>query len=365
MANITINMRAALHGIGLGLIMKKKYLKSDPKDIYFQHFKDPLIIDAFVSTLEKIAPACIELTDLCHKATSEGSIRIGNLHYHGRTTLNSILWPFPRLWVSHSASNNQDELTGKISADQLQKALDHFIVVSQSTAVFEPFLGTSSFGIPQNGPLYLLFLYIHNLRQHAANILKLVEFVEHLEEKRTRNRFWFPHQKLKKWLLSNSEIGAVTGADVTDYSNHAGGNDLARVSTRQDGRRDAVIKDEGDVFQTKRPQDQSRRLGDPDVSAPVTLSQKFFYGLYIFGRWMTSTNTFFAFKTAVGVVMMAIPAYRPGDVSWYISWRGQWAMITLVLWMFPMTGAFLFGCVFQYETEAELLLIISYFQFNR
>lgn len=344
LSKLIISMRTSLHGIGLSLILKNKYLHSDVKNIYFDHFKDHKTVEAFTATLDKIKPISEELTALCYKASNEASARIGNLHYHPRTTLNSILWPFPRLWVSKPSATNSIQSNEKIASAQLRELLSRYVSMSKSDEVFAYFLSLNSSDIPRNGPLHLIFLYIHNLRQHAADILNLLELVEELETKRTRNRFWFPHQKLKKWLLANSEVGATVGPDATDYSDHVDGNDLARVSTRQDGRHDTG-NDEEDIFQTKRPQNQRYQLGDPDVSAPVTVSQKFFYGVHLFIKWMSSTNTFFAFKTAVGVVMLAIPAYRPSDAQWYIEWRGQWAMITLVLWMFPMTGAFLFGLI--------------------
>ncbi|CAO3654904.1 unnamed protein product [Mucor hiemalis] len=322
---------------------ENNYLHSDVKNIYFEHFKDLKTVEAFTTTLEKIKPISLELTNLCYKASNEASVRIGNLHYHPRTTLNSILWPFPRLWVSKSSTVDSIQSNEKVTSVQVQEVLSRFVSMSKSDEVFADFLSMNSSDIPRNGPLHLIFLYIHNLRQHAADILSLTEMVEDLEIKRTRSRLWLPHQTLKKWLLANSEVGATVGPDVNDYSNHAGGNDLVRVSTRQDGRHDDG-NDEEDIFQAKRPPNQ-RQFGDPDVSAPVTVTQKFFYGLHLFGKWMASTNTFFAFKTAVGVVMLAIPAYRPSDAKWYMEWRGQWAMITLVLWMFPMTGAFLFGLI--------------------
>jgi len=139
--------------------------------------------------------------------------------------------------------------------------------------------------------------------------------------------------------MSNSNVGGSVGADEGEYQNQ-GGNDLTRIGTRGDNRNSTEDSD-GDIFEPK-PR-HTDKLGDPDVSAPVTPTQKFFYALYLVGQWLTDTTTFFAFKTAVGVVMLAIPAYRPQDHAWYMDWRGQWAMITLVLWMFPMTGAFIFG----------------------
>lgn len=349
-----IIMRTSLHGIGLSLIMKNNYLTEETKNIYFQKFNNPRIIDALTSTLDNIRPLASELADLCNKATNEGSTRLGDLHYHPRTTLNSILWPLPRLWVSKPKRDEAvaQQVHERMTSQQLQQAIVRFDKMTKSDEAFRKFLDMNSADIPRNGPLYLIFLYIHNLKQHADNVFKFMELLETLETKRTRYKFWFPHQKLKKWLTSNADVGAAIGVDVSDYSNHAdGGNDLIRVSTRQDGRHD-ISNDANNsgVFEAKNSGDKSKEkengrrfTGDPDVSAPVTAYQKFFNGLYLFGKWLTDTNTFFALKTSVGVVMLAIPAWRPQDAAWYIAWRGQWAMITLVLWMFPMTGTFIFG----------------------
>ncbi|CAO3634580.1 unnamed protein product [Mucor fragilis] len=336
------NMRNSLHGIGLALIMKNNYIYSDTKNIYFKRFNEPAILDAFRTSVEGLKPLAAELSSLCYAATNEASTRLGNLHYHPRTTLNSILWPFPRLWVSKpkgpiSATNTAPSTTSA----QLHELIQHFDQVSKSDEVFQKFLDMNAADIPRNGPLYLIFLYIYNLREHATKVAGLIELIERLETERKKARFWLPHQTLKRWIMSNSNVGGSVGADEGEYQNQ-GGNDLTRVGTRNDNRT-STEDSNGDIFEPK--PSHTDKLGDPDVSAPVTATQKFFYGVYLVGQWLTDTTTFFAFKTAVGVVMLAIPAYRPQDHTWYMDWRGQWAMITLVLWMFPMTGAFIFGLI--------------------
>jgi hypothetical protein len=39
-------------------------------------------------------------------------------------------------------------------------------------------------------------------------------------------------------------------------------------------------------------------------------------------------------------VILSIPAFRIEDAAWFAEWRGQWAQISLVLWLFPMAGLF-------------------------
>lgn len=339
------NMRNSLHGIGLALIMKNNYIYSETKNAYFKRFNEPSILDAFQASVNGLKPIASELSNLCCIATSEASVRLGDLHYHPRTTLNSILWPFPRFWVSKVKSSGSIENIPSTTTTsiQLHELISRFDKITKSNQVFKKFLDMSDADIPRNGPLYLIFLYVYNLKEHATKIAGLIALIEKLETERKKARFWLPHQTLKKWIMSNSNVGGSVGADEGEYQNQCGGNDLARVGTRGDNRTSTEDDNDNDIFEAK--PSHKDKLGDPDVSAPVTPTQKFFYGLYLVGKWLTDTTTFFAFKTAVGVVMLAIPAYRPQDHAWYMEWRGQWAMITLVLWMFPMTGAFIFGLI--------------------
>ncbi|KAG1054414.1 hypothetical protein G6F43_003567 [Rhizopus delemar] len=334
------SMRTALHGIGLSTLIKSNYLNSENNHIYFDKFKDPQIIDAFFASLENIKPICVELTETCTNATDQCLSRIANLHYHKRTNLNSILWPFPRLWASKTKKEDPESSTQKISANQIKEMLTRFDHISKCNETFERLLIPNPSNLPKNGPLYLLFLYLCHLKEHAEHITSFVALVEELEKKRTRYRFWFPHQTLSKWIHSNDMLGGSVGGDINE-TEHAG-NDLARCTTRPENTR---ASDEQTVFHAAGETRKKQKKTDPDVSEPKTPIQKVFYVLYKCGKWMTDTTTFFAFKTALGVVLLAIPAWRPEDAGWYIEWRGQWAMITLVLWMLPMTGAFVFGLI--------------------
>ncbi|KAI7907901.1 uncharacterized protein BX663DRAFT_14209 [Cokeromyces recurvatus] len=350
-SNLITNMRSPLHGIGVSLMLKNNYVYSENKNMFFNKFIDPVTMDAFTTSLKGIRPISKELSDLCYNATNQASIRLANLHYPPRTTLNSILWPFPRLWVSKKATTTTNkncigQTEDPVSTSILYETIHQLDEISKSNKVFCKFLGLNATQLPRNGPLYLLFLYIFSLRQHALSVASLLKLIEKLEARRVKPRILLPHQTLKKWIMSNSEVGGSVGGDENDYENQPGGNDLARVGTLQSNSHDS---ESNDVFEAKssRIRKKQTKFADPDVSAPITPMQKFFYLIYLFLRWLTNTSTLFAIKTAIGVVMMAIPAWMPQNHEWYISWRGQWGMITLVLWMFPMTGAFVFGILYR------------------
>jgi hypothetical protein len=340
LTHLITNMRAPLHGVGLSLIMRNEYENTETTNIFFKRFNDPVILDAFTSSIEGLTPISKELSDVCYSAVAQIADRLTNLHYHPRTSLNSILWPFPRLWVSKSKNKTLDEKQNTITSSELSKLLNRFDLISKNDMIFRKFLDMKSVDIPRNGPLYLIFLYIYNIKKHATNVISLLENMETIETERKKARFWLPHQTLKRWIMSGEDIGDNMGAQETKFDVQSGGNDLVRISTRVDECGDSTTDN---FFETKPDPRTTNRLGDPDVSAPITFSQKVFNTLYITGRWFTKTDSVFALKAAIGVVMLAIPAFRAQDHAWFIDWRGQWAMITLVLWMFPMTGAFIIG----------------------
>ncbi|KAG1470552.1 hypothetical protein G6F56_002620 [Rhizopus delemar] len=332
------DLRTSLHGIGLSFIIKNSFLNPNESNVYLDRFKDPHIIDAFSISLENIRPVCIELTEMCFDATDQYLTRIKSLHYHARTDLNSLLWPFPRLWASKSAKKDTESSSPKITPTQIKNTIIRLDKVTKSTGNFKDFLDLRPSDLPRNGPLYLLYLYLYNLKEYANHIAYFLELVVDLERKRLKYRFWFPHQNLSKWIKSYDDLGGSVSDNMNEreYTN----NDLTRCTTRNEDRRSS--NEQYELHAMFDPKKKTKRK-NPDVSAPKTRIQKAFCVLFRCSQWLLDTTTFFAFKTALGVVMLAIPAWRPEDHEWYLEWRGQWAMIILVLWMFPMTGAFIFG----------------------
>ncbi|KAI8371963.1 hypothetical protein EDC96DRAFT_439303 [Choanephora cucurbitarum] len=86
---------------------------------------------------------------------------------------------------------------------------------------------------------------------------------------------------------------------------------------------------------------------DPDVNPPETASEKFFYALYRFIEWLKSPDCAFSLKTAAGFVLISLPAFLPESATWFFAWRGQWATITLMMWMIPVTGMFVFSVILR------------------
>ncbi|ORY03991.1 hypothetical protein K493DRAFT_276181 [Basidiobolus meristosporus CBS 931.73] len=85
------------------------------------------------------------------------------------------------------------------------------------------------------------------------------------------------------------------------------------------------------------------RWRDPDVLAPSSRCEVFFYKLYQFNLWLFHPEILTVLKTSVGCVLLSLPAYFPNSAGWYHKWIGQWVVITLVFWMFSSSGLQILG----------------------
>ncbi|KAI8140052.1 hypothetical protein BJV82DRAFT_520831 [Fennellomyces sp. T-0311] len=116
-----------------------------------------------------------------------------------------------------------------------------------------------------------------------------------------------------------------------------------RVPTRQN----SLIEVEDLSSFVKRIGSKKLYHRDPDVDPPTTAFQRFCYTLYQIRNWFLEANTFLAFKAAVGTILLALPVYLPQSAAWYMAQHGQWAMIILVMWMFPMAGMFFYTVIMR------------------
>ncbi|KAF7725934.1 hypothetical protein EC973_009171 [Apophysomyces ossiformis] len=307
-------MSAPLHGVGHSLITKKDC---------FHHpescFLEQVDCTALATSIQSSQAVCQALSEACIAAVTECIQRLGKFHASPRTNLNSMLWPFPRLFTSTRGETQDTQPSSMLP--NLHLAIMQF-----------------DNHMPNDNALQLLPLhYQFNLREHATHVKALVELIDHLEETRRRRRLWLPAISLKKWFRSD-EFDREVGGYQSD-TDMMGGDALVRTLSKND-----VADGSAEWSNTKTGKCV---VPDPDVSPPVSKVEWFFYGLHSIRTWFMQQDTFFAFKTAVGVVLLAIPSWRIESAGWYYDWRGQWAMINVVLWMFPMTGTFVFAVLMR------------------
>ncbi|KAG0167527.1 hypothetical protein DFQ30_005988 [Apophysomyces sp. BC1015] len=306
-------MSVPLHGVGHSFITKNDCIHNPA-----QSYLGSVDLDGLSISIEQSQTVCQALSEACVTAVMECIQRLGNFHASPRTNLNSILWPFPRLFKKTPTANDLKQYSTLQNLESAIQQFDNHIRNDES--------------------LQLLHLhYQFNLREYATHVKSLVELIGQLEISRPNRRLWFPAMSLKKWFRSG-DFDRNVGGDQGNCD-PIEGDALVRTATNND-----VATGDSEWSTTPSGKYIHR---DPDVSAPSTKIEWFFYGLHRIRVWFVQQDTFFAFKTAVGVVLFAIPAWRIESAGWYMDWRGQWAMVNVVLWMYPMTGTFVFAVLLR------------------
>ncbi|KAI9025841.1 hypothetical protein CLU79DRAFT_66381 [Phycomyces nitens] len=339
---IVKGLRPTIHGIGLSWVLKKKYY-SEKQDNENENLDAEF--EKLLQSIQSMQPACESLVDASQKALTQCIDSLDHFHRFVRTTLNSILWPFPRFFYSGNIKARKQqhiEMTtpSTCPSEKLQQSINQFDEMAGDRLEYfrNIYRGGSS---SEHRSLYLIYLYQYNIRENALCTLKLIKYMEELEQTRPGRRLWFPHMTIKKWFQS-PDVDANIGGDANNYGemNQQQGMTLVRTATRQDL---TVSSANGEKRSVTKKVNGRVYVRDADVEAPTTIRERFFYWTQSVSDWLFETDTVFAFKTAAGVVFGAIPCYMASQASWYFAWHGQWALITLVLWMTPMTGMFNFS----------------------
>lgn len=358
------NLQAPLYGIGLSQICRNKFLREIDDE------KEAAILN---TAIQDIREACSQLADTCNEALKDSIDRLQNFHGNtNRTALNSILWPFPRLFCSQrrqrrSSTKGNDEYTDMqdqhphVDSQQLRQQLDHLKNQACESTVRLYNLHHANIDKRHVGGMHVLSLYRYNLFKYAERLIELIEFIETVEVTRTRRRLWFPTIKaLKKWFRSSSSNSSdpnLGSGQVFDTNQMGGG--LVRIQTKDEDHND------NNGFISR---DRSGKLyhRDPDCNPPETTFQRICYKLYIIKQWFYEADTFFAFKTAAGTVLLALPIYLKESAAWYVNWHGQWADIIAMLWLMPTTGVFYFSGVMRVVgTVAGGVLAIVVWEISR
>ncbi|RCH92303.1 hypothetical protein CU097_001626 [Rhizopus azygosporus] len=337
LTRIIKQMRTPLYGIGLSLLSKSDLLNKGELGSNGDEEKD-----MFVQTLADMRKLSQELTDTCVEALSECSARLIKFGDQPRTLKSTLLWPFPRIFLW-----NRSELKVPSNDSGLKERLDRLV----DRYELEMKHGTLSFINSKtdvqnhfNSLFQIIYLFQFNLISHARNLQELLAFVQNLESTRTRKQLWFPRIGLRKWLSKTQRVDATMGGLTVNNMTSQNDMTLSRTMTAPN---ELERQEDLGLLGQKNKAGKVTYPRDPDVNPPETAFEKFFYSLYQVILWAQTVETGFAIKTASGFVLLSLPAFLPQSASWFFAWRGQWATVTLMMWMSPLAGMFLFGTVLR------------------
>ncbi|KAI9253395.1 hypothetical protein BDA99DRAFT_519655 [Phascolomyces articulosus] len=373
-------MRTPLHGIGVSQIMKQDFMRYSAQSLGDNELHNETIQKQIeqenqdlIKELEALKPYFQQLIDGLHDAMEDCITRLLMLHpIPERDNLHSFLWPFPRLWYTHRPNKHRHHFNNKhrpidiplhhIQPDQVEEMVHECI--RQVDAKMTDML-TTHWHAPLRryfSGLHLISLYRFCVREYAMTIIELLKFVGETEKLRKGRRLWFPSNKsIRKWFRDTEApwSSSVAHSNVNGGGQNEGHDDpvsdltLVRTHTRHEvsGGDYGAHQEEihrgaaGGAFVLSSTGKRYHR--DPDVDAPASRIQKFWYILFRVHRWIRHPNTTFAMKTAIGTVLLAVPVYLENTAEWFIEWRFQWCMIIMMLWMLPSTGMFLYSLLMK------------------
>lgn len=370
------SMLSSLHGLGLSVIMEKDYLNclsNNPllKEAINENNQD--YTSGFEESVALMKPSSEQLVEATAACLGRCKASLASFQPPQRTNLNTYLWPFPRILSLGKIKHIQDldimnESRDKLneSLEQLNKALESFDRTQTSNGLeryYQICHQKDQLRISQRegsdgnlvattyGPLYLVFLYQNNIREYATEIQSLATLVLQFHQKRASRKIHLPQISLRKWFSSTNEVdptlmtssnGANTNTDTGSNNDtgevmaNAANLSLVQTTTRTDPYPTEKDAENGFVRSgnsnsnipggnktATQSRGYSRLYMDPDVSPPTTTTERFFNGLYKAISWLRDIDTTFALKSAVGMVMLAIPAWMPGNAGWFNDWRGN------------------------------------------
>ncbi|KAG1127909.1 hypothetical protein G6F42_006462 [Rhizopus arrhizus] len=239
-------------------------------------------------------------------------------------------------------------------------------------------------GVPRR-ILFLLLTFQFNLHTFAKLLYTLTSLIYELDQYRSRKRLWWPHITLNKWLFQShgteDSFELETPAAIADATHPIG---IERSLTRRATliaaaaasrrRSTTIIADiesqekkqslyrldtpyRGRVRTPSEHREKKHAVNpwrenaldpmdyhDPDVSYPVTRTQRVFYKLHTFlTDYVYTTEAAFAFRAIIVVAALSLPAFLEQSARWYADYRGQWAVVVALIWMGPSVGSNLFG----------------------
>lgn len=344
-------MRTPLHGIGVSLLCKQETSTGNDE-------KGQVQSTSKTSIDLELERATQDLIQACVMALKDCSSRVDTFKERPRSLKSTILWPFPRLFVSKSVANVQYSMPSQ--------NLDGIISAFEDATQKWRYENTSKQDMTQQ----VAYLYQFNLLGFANSIQSLASLVERLDLTRAKKRkLWFPKMSLRRWLkpsISNkAQLGEQINAriSIAESSIYGGSstdeNDFRKEQDSELGLTHIISQtqqsnldqdnDNEDAYVCAMNRNDKPCPRDPDVDAPVTTTEKFFNHMSKFFDWIYSLETIFAIKTAAGFILLSIPAYLPQSVGWFTSWGGQWVANTLLMWMIPIAGMFNFTLVALFQ----------------
>ncbi|GAN05837.1 conserved hypothetical protein [Mucor ambiguus] len=171
--------------------------------------------------------------------------------------------------------------------------------------------------------VFLVYFFVFCLLEFAKELMVLVECVqsvfEYDEEQNKKSGFW---QTLKRYLISPYQHDQQTQAQQGSESDKK--------------KRTPVITKKNSIESFK--PNNNNTFGSLHTPKPTSKLRKFFLNLWAFFSWFRQHTVRYASKSTLIALAIASMAFIPVTREYFITWKMDWTLITVMAVMSPTVG---------------------------
>lgn len=321
------------------------------------------ILKSYDEVIHIIDPICSELANACSRAIKQSIAKLKRTQNYDPRYYNKPF--FYRLLPSvRNAYHPEADLFEGDHSVQLLEAITQYDKCRLQG--LDLLLRTD--GKTPHRALFLVQLFQFNLRDYAERLYTLSSLVYELDNIRRKKRFWYRHVSIRKFLLGHKHDGE---GDLGLDAPNAGNDENQAILSRSRSMRTAnpltceeatLRRGRARTFHHPKPKEHKENgsfpekdpvchhnpldaieYRDPDAMLPANRFESFCYRIWLYRGVVYAPETAFALKACIIVVLLTFPAFIESSRTWYEDSRGEWAVVTALVWMGPSIGSNLFG----------------------
>jgi hypothetical protein len=326
------------------------------------HFED--ILKSYEEVIRIIEPVCSDLANACSRA-----LKISISKLKRSQNYDPRYWNKPFFYRLIPSVRNSYHPENEIPDN------DHSVPLLEAITRFDKLrlqgldLLMRTDGKTPHRALFLIQLFQFNLRDYAEKLYTLSSLVYELECIRKKKKLWYRHVSIRKFMLGHKHDGeGDLGLDAPQATNDENvailnrSKSMRNATPNQQSQERTLRRGRARSFQHPKPKEHEERTSDPekdpvghynpldaieyrdpDALFPSNRFEVFFYSIWLYRGIVYSPETAFALKACIIVVLLSFPAFIESSMTWYADSRGEWAVITALVWMGPSIGSNLFG----------------------
>ncbi|CAO3635085.1 unnamed protein product [Mucor fragilis] len=185
--------------------------------------------------------------------------------------------------------------------------------------------------------VFLVYFFVFCLLEFAKELMVLVECVqsvfEYDEEQNKKSGFW---QTMKRYLISPFWFLCCCFYSRQRHADHHEQHAQAQDTESGKKKHTPVITKKSSIESFK--PNNNNTFGSLHTPKPTSKLRKFFLSLWSFFSWFRQHTVRYASKSTLIALAIASMAFIPATREYFITWKMDWTLITVMAVMSPTVG---------------------------